>query len=211
MLIITRQYLNELKEDRGFMTNIPEKNLEKRMRELVELLNRAAEAYYSDEEIMSNFEYDKLEEELAMLEKETGIVLENSPTLNVGAEENSRRPKVKHETAALSLSKTKDIDLFVNKFEEGISDAFEKGYDHSEYALLMWKADGGTLVATYSEGKLVQLVTRGDGEIGSDVTDNAQYIEGLPMTIPFTGNLVVRGEALMSYSEFARVVELTDE
>lgn len=169
------------------------------MRTLVEKLNKAAEAYYNGEEIMSNLEYDKLYDELVKLEKETGIILPDSPTQRVGAATVDNLPKVKHEYPAKSLAKTKDYNVFVS--------AFEKGYKQTgcNNTVLMWKLDGSTLICTYMNGKLVRAATRGNGEIGSEITHNAPYIKGLPLTIPYKGKLVIRGEATMSYSEFNRI------
>lgn len=175
-----------------------------RMKELINKLNEASAAYYNGkDEIMSNHEWDAMFDELAQLEKETGIVLADSPTAKVGADEiggNGLR-KVKHEFPALSLDKTKDINEFpkvFSKSNDGICD-------------VMWKLDGCTVCLTYDgsrnggSGRLVQAVTRGNGEIGSDMTHQASYIEGIPMAIGFKGKLVVRGEALMTYSEFERI------
>lgn len=166
-----------------------------RMEELVKKLNKAAEAYYnSGEEIMSNKEYDDLYDELAQLEQSSGIVFGNSPTQKVGYEVVDELPKDRHEVPALSLDKTKDIEEFPKIFN--VFDGF---------GVVMWKMDGSTLVATYDEGKLTKLVTRGNGEVGSVITHNAPYIKGLPMVIPYKGHLVVRGEAAMTYAEFERI------
>lgn len=170
------------------------------MEELIRILNEASDAYYNGkDEIMSNHEWDEKFDQLAALEKETGVILPDSPTQKIGADEiggNGLR-KVKHEFPALSLDKTKDINEFpkvFSKSEDGICD-------------VMWKLDGCTVCLTYDGGygRLVQAVTRGNGEIGSDMTYQAPYIEGIPMTIGFKGKLVVRGEALMTYSEFERI------
>lgn len=170
-----------------------------RVKELVEKLNKAAAAYYNGEEIMSNLEYDQLYDELVALEKETGIIMPNSPTQNVGAAVVDELPKVRHEYPAKSLAKTKDYDEFVSVFRKG---EIQTGCD---LAVLMWKLDGLTLQCTYDDGNLVSAVTRGNGEIGYDVTHNAPYIKGLPLTIPYKGKLIVRGEATMSYTEFERI------
>lgn len=174
------------------------------MKELVNKLNEASNAYYNGkDEIMSNHEWDAMFDELAQLEKETDIILPDSPTQKVGADEigGNGLKKVKHEFPALSLDKTKDINEFpkvFSKSDDGICD-------------VMWKLDGCTVCLTYDDsrnggsGRLVQAVTRGNGEVGSDMTHQAPYIEGIPMTIGFKGKLVVRGEALMTYSEFERI------
>jgi len=177
----------------------------KKMKELVETLNRASKAYYDGEEIMSNFEFDQMYDELVALEKETGIVLPDSPTQNVGAEVVDYLPKVKHEYPALSLDKTKNIHEFKHAFEKGVTAAQAAGYGDDNLAVLMWKLDGLTLQATYINGRLLQAVTRGNGEIGSDVTHNSPYIKNLPKEIPYKGKFVVRGEGTMTYTEFNRI------
>ena len=182
--------------------NKKEENITNRMRYLVDTLNKAAKVYYqTGEELMPNFEYDKLERELEALEQETGIMLSDSPTIRTGISvddaeglTDSRLAKVTHEYPARSLAKTKDESLFPKVFSV-----------RDNMAVLMWKEDGGTIVATYDDGKLVSLATRGNGIIGQDITHNAKYIHGLPMALPFKSHFVVRGEALMSYSEFERV------
>lgn len=167
-----------------------------KMESLIAQLNTAAEAYYNGQEIMSNYEYDQLSEELETLEKETGNVLPHSPSAKVGADvrENKALTKVTHEFPALSLDKTKDISLFPKVFSDG-----------DNLAVVMWKEDGSTLVATYDDGKLTQLVTRGNGYVGQDITHNAPFIHGLPLNIDQKGHVVVRGEGLMSYREFERL------
>lgn len=171
------------------------KDILKRMEELIKQLNEAANAYYnSGYEIMSNKTYDDLNDELAKLEQKTGVVLANSPTQKVGYEVVDELPKDKHEFPAKSLDKTKDITEFPPIFS---------AYDGN--AVVMWKMDGSTVVATYDNGALTKLVTRGNGEVGSVITHNAPFIKGLPMKIPFKGHLVVRGEAVMSYAEFERI------
>ncbi len=176
----------------------------KEMESLIRELNEASDAYYNGEEIMSNFEYDKKFDQLAELEKKSGVILPDSPTQKVGAVVDSLN-KVKHEYPALSLDKTKKVDEIVKAFVKGINDAFAKGYDHSEEVLLMWKLDGSTVVATYEGGKLVLLATRGNGEVGSDITHNASFIAGLPTSIDYKGKLIIRGEAMMSHEEFERI------
>ena len=170
-----------------------------RMRELNELLAKASQAYYNTgAEIMSDHEYDTLYDELEALEKETGVILNGSRTQQVGYEVASSLKKVKHPSKMLSLEKTKSVD----ELAAWLAD--KKGF-------LSWKLDGLTLVLTYSGGKLVQAVTRGNGETGEEITQNARHIIGIPASIPFTGELVVRGESLMKYSDFERVNAETDE
>lgn len=166
-----------------------------RIIELQTLLKLAAFAYYNDEELMSNREYDALYDELVDLEKATGIADLNSITNQVGVDVVDNLPKVKHEYPALSLAKTKLPSELKRQMDKGLV----------KESVLMWKADGSTVVATYDNGKLTTLATRGNGEIGSDITHNAPYIQGLPQTVPFKGHLVVRGEAVMTYSEFERI------
>ena len=164
-----------------------------RIKYLVETLNRASKAYYAqDREIMSNFEYDKLYDELTALEKETGVVLANSPTVNVGYEAVETLPKERHETPMLSLGKTKS--------REELRDWLE-----GNPAILSWKLDGLTVVLTYREGKLAKAVTRGNGEIGEVVTNNARTFKNLPLHISFQGELILRGEAVISYSDFEKM------
>lgn len=164
-----------------------------RMKELVYKLNEASKAYYQENrEIMSNFEYDKLYDELLELEKETGIVLSNSPTIKVGYELLSSLPKEAHEQPMLSLDKTKEISVL----KEWLGD--KKG-------ILSWKLDGLTIVLTYSDGVLVKAVTRGNGEIGEVVTNNAKVFKNIPIKISHKGNLVLRGEAVIRYSDFERI------
>lgn len=164
-----------------------------RIKELVDKLNEASKAYYQeDREIMSNFEYDKLYDELVELEKETGIVLSNSPTINVGYELLSSLPKEAHEEPMLSLDKTKDI----NTLKEWLGN--NKG-------ILSWKMDGLTIVLTYSDGILAKAVTRGNGEIGEVVTNNAKVFRNIPLKISYKGNLVLRGEAVIRYSDFEKI------
>ncbi|SHJ60960.1 DNA ligase (NAD+) [Anaerocolumna jejuensis DSM 15929] len=166
-----------------------------RQKELVKLLNEAGRVYeQEDREIMSNYEYDKLYNELLLLEQETKTVLTGSPTIKVGYEVLSELPKIRHESSMLSLDKTKE--------KEDLKDwlGIQKG-------LLSWKMDGLTIVLTYREGKLFQAVTRGNGEIGEVVTNNAKVFKNLPHTIPYTGELVLRGEAVIRYSDFEKMNE----
>ncbi|MCQ2519585.1 MAG: NAD-dependent DNA ligase LigA [Lachnospiraceae bacterium] len=161
-----------------------------RMRELVEKLNKASESYYAkDEEIMSNYEYDALYDELVALEEETGVVLSNSPTRKVGYEAVDFLPKEAHDKAMLSLAKTKSVD----ELSEWCGD---------KEALLSWKLDGLTIVLTYENGELTKAVTRGNGEIGEVITANAKTFTNVPLKISFTGKLVLRGEAVISYKDF---------
>ena len=171
-----------------------------RIKYLVDTLNKAAKAYYAeDREIMSNREYDALYDELQSLEQETGIVLTNSPTVNVGFEAVDELPKERHESPMLSLGKTKS--------REELRDWLQ-----GKAAILSWKLDGLTIVLTYRDGKLAKAVTRGNGETGEVVTNNARTFKNIPLSIPFTGELVLRGEAVITYSDFERVnAEITDE
>ena len=173
-----------------------------RMKELIDILVPASKNYFNENETMSNFQYDRLYDELEALEEETGIVLENSPTQTVGAEASSDRQKVKHLVPAKSLDKTKDVE----KLKKVMVNGRISSPSHNPYAVLMWKMDGGTIVLTYRDGKLVQGATRGGGgEIGEDITENMKYIKGIPETIPDKEETVIRGEAVMSYAEFDRI------
>ncbi len=165
----------------------------KRMQELVELLNRASKAYYQDaEEIMSNFEYDKLYDELVALEAELGITMANSPTVNVGYEVLSELPKERHEKPMLSLDKTKEV-------------ARLKEFLGNQKAFLSWKLDGLTIVLTYRNGELEKAVTRGNGEVGEVITNNAKTFKNLPLRIAYQGELILRGEAIITYSDFEKI------
>ena len=170
-----------------------EKSKLARMQELVEILNKAGKAYYQDaEEIMSNYEYDRLYDELLDLEKELGTTLSNSPTVNVGYEVLSELPKERHERPMLSLDKTKDVaelEAFVGEQE----------------ALMSWKMDGLTIVLTYREGALYKAVTRGNGEVGEVVTANARVFRNIPLKIPYQGELILRGEAVIGYRDFEKI------
>ncbi|MDE6169364.1 MAG: NAD-dependent DNA ligase LigA, partial [Acetatifactor sp.] len=164
-----------------------------RIRQLVETLNRASRAYYAqDREIMSNREYDELYEELQRLEQETGMVLADSPTVSVGYEAVEELPKERHESPMLSLDKTKS--------REDLRDWLQ-----GNSGVLSWKLDGLTIVLTYEGGRLTKAVTRGNGEIGEVITNNARTFRNLPVTIPYKGQLVLRGEAVISYSDFNRM------
>lgn len=164
-----------------------------RIRELTQLLNKASLAYYAeDREIMSNYEYDRLYDELEALERETGIILSNSPTLHVGYEAVDELPKERHERPMLSLGKTKSREELAEWLGE-------------QKALLSWKLDGLTVVLTYKDGKLAKAVTRGNGEVGEVVTNNAKVFHNLPVSISYTGELVLRGEAVITYSDFEQI------
>ena len=166
-----------------------------RMKELIPVLQEAAKAYYQeDREIMSNFEYDKLYDELEKLEKETGVTLAGSPTASVGYEALDELPKEAHETPMLSLDKTKDV--------EALRDFIG---DHK--TLLSWKLDGLTIVLTYGDGKLQKAVTRGNGVVGEVITNNARVFKNIPLQISFKGDLVLRGEAIINYSDFEKINE----
>ena len=166
---------------------------ENRIKELVKLLNEASKAYYAeDTEIMDNFTYDRLYDELEALEKETGIFMSDSPTRNVGYESVDDLPKMQHERPMLSLDKTKDVEVL-------------RTFIGDNKTLLSWKMDGLTIVITYRDGELYQAVTRGDGRIGEVVTNNAKVFKGLPVSIPFRGELIIRGEAYITYEDFEEI------
>ncbi len=165
----------------------------KRIKELTTLLNRASKAYYQeDREIMTNLEYDALYDELAALEKETGVVMAGSPTMSVGYEVLSDLPKEAHPQRMLSLDKTKDVDQLISWIGD-------------QDGLLSWKLDGLTIVLTYRNGQLFKAVTRGNGEIGEVVTANARTFINLPLAIDFKGELILRGEAVISYEDFEKI------
>lgn len=164
-----------------------------RMKELVKILNEASKAYYQQNtEIMSNKEYDFLYDELSELEKETGITLSNSPTVNVGYELISNLPKEYHQKPILSLDKTKDVYAL-------------KQWLGNQTGVLSWKLDGLTIVLTYENGGLDKAVTRGNGEVGEVVTNNVRVFKNIPLNIPFRGKLILRGEAVISYSDFEKI------
>lgn len=170
-----------------------------RMQELVKKLKEASKQYYqNDTEIMSNREYDELYDELINLEKETGTILADSPTVMVGYEAVDELPKERHDSPMLSLDKTKD--------REALKD-WLKGRE----ALLSWKLDGLTIVLTYRAGKLFKAVTRGNGEVGEVITNNAKVFKNLPVSIPFQGELVLRGEAVIRYADFEKINEQLPE
>lgn len=170
----------------------------RRIKELVEQLNKASEAYYNgQDEIMSNYEWDAMFDELSALEEETGQVLPNSPTQNTGYESTSGK-KEQHEFAALSLAKTKKIEEFVKWAED--------------YPIwLSWKLDGCTLVLTYDDGKLTKILTRGSGNMGTNITHLKNSMKGFPLEIPYKGHMVVRGEATISYSDFAAINDMIED
>ncbi len=172
---------------------------QERIKELIEKLNEASKAYYKEDiEIMSNFEYDALYDELVALEAETGIIYSNSPTQNVGYESSTELVKERHENPALSLDKTKEPEALA-------------AFIGDQKGLLSWKLDGLTIVLTYEDGKLLKAVTRGNGEIGEVVTANAKTFVNLPLTIPYTGRLVIRGEAVIKYDDFEQInAEISD-
>lgn len=163
------------------------------MKELAEKLNQAARAYYQeDREIMSNREYDALYDQLQALEKETGTVLAGSPTISVGYEALDTLPKETHETPMLSLDKTKDREV-LREFIGG------------HRTVLSWKLDGLTIVLTYEDGELLKAVTRGNGTVGEVITNNARVFQNIPLRIPYQGRLVLRGEAIITYSDFEKI------
>ncbi|WP_448861052.1 NAD-dependent DNA ligase LigA [Clostridium sp.] len=171
----------------------------KRIRELIGTLRAAGRAYYQESrEIMSNFEYDKLYDELVSLEKETGIVFANSPTQNVGYEVVSALPKERHEKPMLSLNKTKSVE----ELADWLGD---------QTGLLSWKMDGLTIVLTYQNGTLVKAVTRGNGEIGEVITANAKAFVNVPLNISYQGELILRGEAIIRYSDFEKINEQIED
>lgn len=164
-----------------------------RIKELVDILNEASKVYYSGtDEIMSNYEYDKLYDELLALEEETGIRMAQSPTGKVGYEVLSELPKEKHESSMLSLDKTKSVEALAD-------------FIGSQTAVLSWKLDGLTVVLTYENGELIKAVTRGNGEVGEVITPNAKVFKNVPLRIPFKGKLVLRGEAIITYSDFEKI------
>ena len=171
----------------------------KRIRELIRTLRAAGRAYYQESrEIMSNFEYDKLYDELVSLEKETGIVFANSPTQNVGYEVVSALPKERHEKPMLSLNKTKSVEELAD-------------WLGGQTGLLSWKMDGLTIVLTYQNGILVKAVTRGNGEIGEVITANAKAFVNVPLNISYQGELILRGEAIIRYSDFEKINEQIED
>lgn len=165
----------------------------KRMQELIALLNEAGKAYYQDAaEIMSNLQYDKLYDELVALEEELGVTLSNSPTIHVGYEVLSELPKERHEKPMLSLDKTKEVERL-------------KEFLGAQKALISWKLDGLTIVLTYRDGELQKAVTRGNGEVGEVITNNAKVFQNVPLQIAYKGELILRGEAVIGYRDFEKI------
>ena len=166
-----------------------------RMKELVTRLRAASRAYYQESrELMSNYEYDSLYDELTALEKETGTVLAGSPTVNVGYEVVSELPKERHEQPMLSLDKTKSVEELA-------------AFAGEHRSLLSWKLDGLTIVLTYRDGALFKAVTRGNGEVGEVITGNARVFCNIPLHIAYEGELILRGEAVIRYSDFEKINE----
>lgn len=171
----------------------------KHMQDLVQQLNEAAAVYYQGkDEIMSNYDYDRLYDELAALEKETGIILAGSPTQRVGYEVLSELPKETHAAPMLSLDKTKSVDALASWLE-------------GQTGLLSWKMDGLTIVLTYENGTLQKAVTRGNGQVGEVITNNARTFTNIPLSVPYQGQMILRGEAVISYSEFRKINETLPE
>lgn len=163
------------------------------MKELAEKLDKAAREYYqNDREIMSNLEYDRMYDELQALEEETGTVLANSPTISVGYEAVDQLPKEEHESPMLSLDKTKDREAL-------------RSFMREHKTLLSWKLDGLTIVLTYENGQLLKAVTRGNGVVGEVITNNARVFKNIPLRISFRGRLILRGEAVITYSDFEKI------
>ncbi len=170
-----------------------------RMKELIPLLNEAAKAYYQeDREIMSNFEYDKRYDELVELERETGITLTGSPTVSVGYEAMDELQKEAHESPMLSLDKTKDVESL-------------REFIGAQKVLLSWKLDGLTIVLTYRDGRLSKAVTRGNGVVGEVITNNAKVFKNIPLQIAHKGKLILRGEAIITYSDFEKINEQIED
>ena len=166
-----------------------------RMKELVDVLGKAAYAYeQEDREVMSNYEYDKFYDELKRLEEETGIILAGSVTQKVGYEIASSLPKITHPKRMLSLDKTKEVSKL-------------KAFLGNQEGLLSWKLDGLTIVCIYEEGQLVSAVTRGNGSVGEEITNNAKTFKELPLAIDYKERVVLRGEAIITYSDFERINE----
>ena len=165
----------------------------RRMKELSGILKEASRAYYAeDREIMSNLEYDALYDELVKLEEETQMVLAGSATTTVGYEAVDELPKEAHESPMLSLDKTKDREVL-------------RGFIGDHKTLLSWKMDGLTVVLTYYQGKLQKAVTRGNGVVGEVITNNVRVFDNIPLKIPYQGELTLRGEAIITYSEFEKI------
>lgn len=164
-----------------------------RQKELTKKLDEAARAYYQeDRELMSNLEYDALYDELLLLEKKTGMVFANSPTMQVGYEAVDQLPKETHESPMLSLDKTKEVETL-------------REFVGEHKTLLSWKLDGLTIVLTYENGELQKAVTRGNGVVGEVITNNARVFQNIPLRIAYPGRLVLRGEAIITYSDFEKI------
>lgn len=171
----------------------------KRMQELVELLDQAGKAYYQESrEIMSNFEYDAFYDELKALEEETGTILGKSPTVNVGYEVLSELPKERHESPMLSLDKTKETARLME-------------FTGDQRAVISWKLDGLTIVLTYRDGTLYKAVTRGNGEVGEVITNNARVFQNVPLKIAYQGELILRGEAVIGYKDFEKINDTIED
>ncbi|HIT72966.1 MAG TPA: NAD-dependent DNA ligase LigA, partial [Candidatus Fimicola cottocaccae] len=169
------------------------------MKELINILNNASRSYYQkNESLVSDFEYDKLYDELMKIEKDTGVILANSPTQNVGYTVLSNLTKVKHDEKILSLDKTKEPEKL-------------KSWLENQEGVLSWKLDGLTIVLKYNNGELVQAITRGNGEVGEDITHNAKVFKNIPLKISYKDELIIRGEGIISYSDFERINEELDE
>ena len=200
-LVMVEDAVKDVVKDTNLSTNVASTELKmdsnkiSRMHQLVKILNEASKAYYQDaSEIMSNKEYDKLYDELVDLEAELGIVLNNSPTINIGYEVVSALPKEEHQEVMMSLAKTKELSEV-------------KSFLGNKDGMLGWKLDGLTVVLTYNNGELTKAVTRGNGTIGELVTSNAKHFKNLPSKIRFKGNLVIRGEAIITYTDFNKINE----
>ena len=164
-----------------------------RMKELVSLLNKASRAYYQEaQEIMSNYEYDRLYDELKELEDELGITLSNSPTVNVGYEVVSELPKERHESPMLSLDKTKEVEEL-------------KNFVGDQKVLMSWKIRAIIIIFSNRDGKLYKAVTRGNGEVGEVITNNAKVFKNVPVQIAYQGELILRGEAVIGYKDFEKI------
>jgi len=172
--------------------------MSERIKELIQILNRASHAYYNeDTEILSNLEYDNLYDELTKLESDTGIIYANSPTQKVGFEVVGSLQKVPHETPLLSLDKTKESDALMS-------------FLGSHNGLLSWKLDGLRIVLKYVNGQLSQALTRGNGVIGEDVTHNAKFFRNIPLTLPHKGTFLIQGEAVIKNSDFEAIIKTED-
>lgn len=173
--------------------NINDSNVLEKMHKLISLIDKYRNEYYNeDREEVDNKEYDRLKDELDELERKAGFVLSNSPSLKVGCEVTSKLPKYTFKKPMLSLSKTKEV----SGLQQFLSD---------KDGILSWKMDGLTVVVAYNNGELVSAITRGNGEIGEVITQNAKHFRNLPLRIPYKGKLVLRGEAVMTYSDFERI------